>query len=124
MNKKFKVRSPDPKLIVDSVRKDFARLGRGGSNNKVVIGAGIGLAVLTCSLNWEIEKDAVLFNIAGSHGISGVGIIFVLMSIFFGFLLPFFFGGILILLIIYYLEVMQIKQKISEEIDNIKFKFE
>jgi hypothetical protein len=124
MNKKFKIRSSNTKTTVDSVASEFSRLGKGNDPKRVVIGAGIGLAVLTCSLNWEILKDSVIFTIKGSHGISGIGIVFVLLSIFFGFFLPFFFGGILILLIIYYLEVMQIKQKISEEIDNIKFKLE
>jgi hypothetical protein len=92
-------------------------------NNKVVIGSG-GLAVLNCSLKWEIQSDSVLFSITGSHGISGVGIFFVALSIFFGFILPFSLVRILILIIVYYLEVMQVNQKILERIDEIKFYFE
>jgi hypothetical protein len=124
MNKKFKVRSNTPKQTIDSVKADFAKLGKVAGESKVVVGAGIGLAVLNCSLKWEVQEDSIIFSASGSHGISGVGIIFVLFCILFGFFLPFFFIGILILIIIYYLEVTQINQKISEGIDEIKFKFE
>lgn len=124
MNKKFKVKATEPELIIDSVKKDFAQLGKKTGSNKVVVGAGIGLAVMNCSLKWEIQSDSVFFNVTGFHGISGVGIIFVLFSALFGFVLPFFFGGIVVLLIIYYLEVMQVNQKISEGIDEIKFRLE
>ena len=71
MNKKFKIRSTIPKSTIDSVKKDFTQLGRSSGNNKVVIGAGIGLAVLNCSLEWETKDNFIIFSVSGSHGISG-----------------------------------------------------
>jgi hypothetical protein len=124
MNKKFKVKATDSELIIDSVINDFAQLGKRRGKNKVVVGAGIGLAVISCSIKWEVQSDSVFFNVTGSHGLSGFGIVFVLFSMLFGCVQLFFFSGILMLLIIYYLEVMHVNQKISEGIDEIKFRLE
>lgn len=124
MKKKFKIKSTEPKTTVESVSTYFNKLGKKKGKNKVIVGAGIGLAVITCQLKWETKENYIVFSVNGSHGISAVGIVFVLLSALFGLFIPFLFSSILILLIIYYLELTQINQKISEGVDEIKFNFD
>jgi len=75
MQKKLKVKyNIDPKATIESVIKDYKSIGISTGENTVVVGGGIGLAVLDCKLAWETREKDILFTVKGSDGASGAAI--------------------------------------------------
>jgi len=125
MNKEFVILSSDAKVTVDSVASEFSKLGVSSDSKRVAIRLGIRLAVLTYSLNWEILEDSVKFTVKGIHGISGTGIGIVITIAFVSITFPLgifsliYFILILLVLIMYYVEIIQVNKKIEISLNSI-----